>query len=76
MRFAVGLGAVNHHLWAAVTEESDQLGLESVWMPEHLVVPIESAGSPFAGSDHPPGPPAGVTRRGHPPRGQPMVPFE
>ena len=36
MRFAVGLGAVHHALWGAVTEEADRLGFESVWMPEHL----------------------------------------
>ena len=37
--------------------EADRLGYESVWMPEHLVIPVQMAGSPYAGSDHPPIPP-------------------
>ncbi|HEX9545818.1 MAG TPA: LLM class flavin-dependent oxidoreductase [Acidimicrobiales bacterium] len=37
-----------------VAEEADRLGFESVWIPEHLVVPIASTGSPHTGSEHPP----------------------
>jgi probable F420-dependent oxidoreductase len=29
-----------------------------VWLPEHLVLPVVMAGSPFAGADHPPVPPS------------------
>jgi probable F420-dependent oxidoreductase len=54
VKFGIHLGAVNPRLWVAVTEEADRLGFESVWLPEHLVVPIVSSGSPHAGSDHPP----------------------
>ncbi len=57
MKFGVHLGSVNPRLWVAVTEEADRSGFESVWMPEHLVVPFASTGSPHAGSDHPPIPP-------------------
>ncbi|MEU1981723.1 TIGR03619 family F420-dependent LLM class oxidoreductase [Nocardia sp. NPDC019395] len=48
------LGAVAPRLWPDVAEEADRLGFESVWIPEHLVVPIDAAGSPHEGSDHPP----------------------
>lgn len=54
MKFGLHLGGVNPRLWNEVTEEADRLGYESIWVPEHLVVPIASAGSPHQGSDHPP----------------------
>jgi probable F420-dependent oxidoreductase len=37
---------------------ADELGFESVWLPEHLVFPVDMAGSPFAGAEHPPVPPS------------------
>lgn len=57
MKFGLHLGVVNPRLWVPLTEEADRLGFESVWIPEHLVVPLASTGSPHAGSDHPPIPP-------------------
>ena len=57
MKFAISLGTLREDLWVAVSEEADRLGYESVWMPEHLVLPVEMGGSPHAGSDHPPIPP-------------------
>jgi probable F420-dependent oxidoreductase len=57
MRFGLMLGAVRPSMWTEVTEEADRLGFESVWMPEHLVLPVGLAGSPHDGSDHPPIPP-------------------
>jgi probable F420-dependent oxidoreductase len=57
MHFGLHLGTVNPGLWPAVAEAADRLGFESVWVPEHLVVPYESSGSPHEGSDHPPIPP-------------------
>jgi probable F420-dependent oxidoreductase len=51
---AISLGALNPKGWVAATELADQLGYESVWLPEHLVVPVAAAGSPHAGQDHPP----------------------
>ena len=56
MRIGLALGALNPRAWVEVTEEADRLGYESVWIPEHLVVPIDSSGSPHAGADHPPVP--------------------
>ena len=37
---------------------ADELGFESIWFPEHLVLPVDMAGSPFAGAEHPPVPPS------------------
>lgn len=57
MQFGIHLGTVNPRLWSEVSEEADRLGFESVWVPEHLVVPLDSTGSPHHGADHPPIPP-------------------
>jgi len=57
MKIGVALGTVRVDRWAEVTEEADRLGYESVWLPEHLVIPVAMAGSPYAGADHPPVPP-------------------
>jgi len=57
LKIGISLGSLNPTLWIAATEEADRLGYESVWMPEHLVIPIAMAGSPHAGQDHPPIPP-------------------
>jgi probable F420-dependent oxidoreductase len=57
MKIGISLGVLRPSAWEEVTVEADRLGYDSVWMPEHMVIPVESAGSPFAGSDHPPIPP-------------------
>lgn len=57
MRFGFTLGTLSTRVWEDVTVEADRLGYESVWLPEHLVLPIDMAGSPFAQSEHPPVPP-------------------
>lgn len=54
VKFAITLGTLNIARWDEVTVEADRLGFESVWLPEHLVLPVQMAGSPFAESDHPP----------------------
>jgi probable F420-dependent oxidoreductase len=54
VKIAISLGMVRPELWAPLTREADRLGFESVWAPEHLVIPVQSAGSPFAGAEHPP----------------------
>jgi probable F420-dependent oxidoreductase len=59
MKIGLSLGLLRPSAWTEVTCEADRLGYESVWMPEHLVIPVELAGSPFADADHPPIP-AGV----------------
>jgi probable F420-dependent oxidoreductase len=57
MQFGVHLGSVNPGLWGPVAEEADRLGYESVWVPEHLVIPVGAQGSPHHGAEHPPIPP-------------------
>ena len=57
MKFALSLGVLNPTAWLAVTEEADRLGFDSVWLPEHLVLPVDMGGSPHDGQDHPPIPP-------------------
>jgi probable F420-dependent oxidoreductase len=57
VKIGLSLGVLRPSAWEEVTVAADQLGYDSVWMPEHLVIPVQSEGSPFAGSDHPPIPP-------------------
>ncbi len=54
MKIGISLGVLRPSAWEEVTVVADALGYESVWMPEHMVIPVQSEGSPFAGSDHPP----------------------
>jgi probable F420-dependent oxidoreductase len=54
MKFGVHLGSVNAKFWGDVAQEADRLGFESLWVPEHVVVPLDASGSPHHGSDHPP----------------------
>ena len=58
MKFGVALGRLNPAFFVDVAEAADDLGFESVWLPEHLVFPVSLAGSPFPGEDHPPVPPS------------------
>jgi len=54
VKFALSLGVLNPSAWVAVTVEADRLGFDSVWIPEHLVLPVDMGGSPHDGQDHPP----------------------
>jgi probable F420-dependent oxidoreductase len=54
MKIGLSLGALRPSIWTEITREADRLGFESVWMPEHLVIPVQLEGSPFAGADHAP----------------------
>jgi len=56
MKIGITLAALRPSLWTEATLLADELGFESVWMPEHLVIPVELEGSPIAGADHPPVP--------------------
>lgn len=53
MKFGVGL-RVRYEAMRDVAVAADELGFESVWLPEHLVFPASLDGSPIAGDDHPP----------------------
>jgi probable F420-dependent oxidoreductase len=57
MKFAVTFGRMHPRIWVEAAEAADRLGFESIWLPEHLVLPLAMAGSPFAGAEHPPVPP-------------------
>jgi probable F420-dependent oxidoreductase len=57
MKIGISLGVLHPSAWEDVTVLADQLGYDSVWMPEHMVLPVQLEGSPHAGSDHPPIPP-------------------
>jgi probable F420-dependent oxidoreductase len=57
MKFAIALGQLNPSSWLDVSVAADELGYDSVWMPEHLVLPVGLAGSPHDGRDHTPIPP-------------------
>lgn len=54
MKIGLSLGMLRPSLWDEFTRGADRLGFESVWMPEHLVLPAQVQGSPVVGSDHPP----------------------
>jgi probable F420-dependent oxidoreductase len=58
VKLGIALGALNPHFFVDVTREAEALGFESIWLPEHLVFPVEMGGSPFAGDEHPPVPPS------------------
>lgn len=53
----VSLGNLNPRVWPGLVRAAEALGFESVWIPEHLVLPLAMAGSPRPGETHPPVPP-------------------
>jgi probable F420-dependent oxidoreductase len=57
MKYGISLGRLNPAFFVDATVEGDKLGYESVWLPEHLVLPALMEGSPFEGEEHPPVPP-------------------
>ncbi len=57
MKFGIALGRLNPAFFVDVTVEADRLGFESVWFPEHLVMPVDMTSSPHPGQDVPPVPP-------------------
>jgi probable F420-dependent oxidoreductase len=58
MKFGVALGRLNPAFFVEVTDAAERLGYESVWMPEHLVLPVHMTRSPHPGEEHPPVPPS------------------
>ncbi len=57
MKFAITLGMLHPAAFEPVALEADRLGFESLWFPEHLIFPLDMAGSPHPGEEHPPIPP-------------------
>ena len=54
MKIGVQVAGINPKFWTAAAQVADEAGFESVWLPEHLVFPVEMNGSPHAGDSHPP----------------------
>ena len=54
MKIGVTFARLRPALWVETAELCDELGFESIWLPEHLVLPVHQSGSPYAGVDHPP----------------------
>jgi probable F420-dependent oxidoreductase len=57
LKFGIALGRLNPAFFLECTVEAERLGFESVWLPEHLVFPMEMSRSPHPGEDVPPVPP-------------------
>jgi len=57
VKIAITLGMLHPAAFEPVAALADRLGFESLWLPEHLVFPVDMMGSPFPGSEHPPVPP-------------------
>ena len=57
VKLGVALGRLNPKYFLDAALAADNLGFESIWLPEHLVLPMEMSRSPFPGQDHPPVPP-------------------
>jgi probable F420-dependent oxidoreductase len=58
LRFGVALGRLNPAFFVDIVDEVERLGFESVWLPEHLVFPVQMSRSPFGADEHPPVPPS------------------
>jgi probable F420-dependent oxidoreductase len=61
IKVGTSIGMLNPKYFLDVAVAADELGFESLWMPEHLVFPESMAGSPFEAEEgdaaHPPVPP-------------------
>ena len=57
MKYGIALGAANARFFADIAIEAEQLGFESVWLPEHLIFTTQMSRSPHPGETHPPVPP-------------------
>lgn len=58
MKFGITFGQLHNAVWADAAIAADELGYESVWMPEHLVLPTQMSGELVPGEEHPPISPA------------------
>ena len=56
VKVGIPIGDLSPDAAAAVAVEADRLGYDSLWMPEHLAMPVGRAGSPYAGGDDAPHP--------------------
>ncbi len=54
MRFAITLSQLHPARWEEAAIAADELGYESVWLAEHLVLPVAMEGELVPGEEHPP----------------------
>ncbi len=54
MRVGLALSGINPKFRIAAAQAAEEVGFESVWLPEHLVFPMTMSRSPQSGHDHPP----------------------
>jgi probable F420-dependent oxidoreductase len=54
VRIGVTFARLRPSLWVETAQLCDELGYESIWLPEHLVLPVQQSGSPYDGVEHPP----------------------
>jgi len=52
VHFGVDLGRCNPRLWLDLARAGDELGYDSVWLPEHLIFPETIVGSPAPDDAH------------------------
>jgi probable F420-dependent oxidoreductase len=57
VKFGVALGRLNPAFFLDAAVAADELGYESLWLPEHLVFTAAMSRSPHPGESHPPVPP-------------------
>lgn len=57
LEFGIALGACNPTYFDALVATAEEVGIESVWLPEHLVFTSAMSRSPYPGETHPPVPP-------------------
>jgi probable F420-dependent oxidoreductase len=58
MRYGITFGMLNPSFFVDAALAAESLGFDSVWLPEHLVLPVEMRGELVPGEEHPPVPPA------------------
>jgi probable F420-dependent oxidoreductase len=56
LKFAITFGQLNPAFWLDAAVTADELGFESIWLPEHLVFPLAMSGQLIPGEEHPPVP--------------------
>jgi probable F420-dependent oxidoreductase len=54
IKVGVLLSQVNHHLYSEVTVAAEELGFESVWLGDHVVLPKDLRGDLVSEDAHPP----------------------
>jgi len=52
VKVGIPIGDLDPITAVAVAEEADRVGFDSVWVPEHLVMPVAVSGTPFGGAAH------------------------